>query len=96
VSTLPRTSPRLITTKEAAELLHVSSRTVLNWIESGSIPYVELPSSGARHEYRIPVLALMQSLRGNYDLASDIRELDEATTAAGVTDDDLAAALDEG
>jgi len=50
---------------------------------------------GVRHEYRIPVLALMQSLRGNYDLASDIRELDEATTAAGVTDDDLAAALDE-
>jgi len=95
VSTLPRTSPRLITTKEAAELLHVSSRTVLNWIESEAIPYVELPSSGARHEYRIPVLALMQSLRGNYDLASDIRELDEATTAAGVTDDDLAAALDE-
>jgi excisionase family DNA binding protein len=96
VSTLPRTSPRLITTREAAELLHVSSRTVLNWIERDAIPYIELPSSGTRHEYRIPVLALMQSLRGNYDFASDVRALDEATMAAGITDDDLAAVLDEG
>lgn len=96
MSTLPRTSPRLITTREAAELLNVSSRTVLNWIETEAIPYIELPSSGTRHEYRIPVLALLQSLRGTYDLASDLRELDEATAAAGVTDDELAAALDEG
>src|SRR6266498_29510 len=93
VSTLPRTSPRLITTREAAELLHVSSRTILNWIEKDAIPYIELPASGTRHEYRIPVLALMQSLRGNYDLASDVRVLDDAATAAGITDDDLAAVL---
>jgi len=96
VSTLPRNSPRLITTKEAAELLHVSSRTVLKWIENEAIPYIELPSSGARHEYRIPVLALMQSLRGNYDLASEVRKLDEAAAVADVTDDALAAVLDEG
>ena len=95
MSTLPRTSPRLITTREAADLLRVSPRTVLNWIETGSISYIELPSSGTRREYRIPVLALMQSLRGNYDLASHIRELDEVTEATGVTDEALSTVLEE-
>lgn len=87
MSTLPRLSPRLITTKEAAELLHVSSRTILNWIEAGSIPYVELPTNGRRREYRIPVAALLQSLRGNYDLAAELRLVDKATREAGVTDE---------
>jgi excisionase family DNA binding protein len=95
VSTLPRISPRLITTKEAGELLNVSPRTILNWIEEGSIPYIELPSRRSRKEYRIPLQALLQSLRGNYDLASELRELDDATAAAGVTDEALGALLDE-
>jgi excisionase family DNA binding protein len=95
VSTLPRISPRLITTKEAAELLNVSPRTILNWIEEGSIPYIELPSRKSRKEYRIPLQALLQSLRGNYDLASELRELDDATAAAGVTDEVLRALLDK-
>ena len=95
MSTVPRTSPRLITTKEAADLLRVSPRTILNWIEKGSIPYVMLPYSGTRREYRIPVLALLQSLRGNFALADDLRELDKAAAAAGVTDEALAALTDE-
>lgn len=95
MSTVPRTSPRLITTKEAAELLRVTPRTVLNWIDNGKIPYVELPSNGSHHEYRIPVLALLQSLRGNFRLAEYAQALDEATAAAGVTDEQVAALLDD-
>jgi excisionase family DNA binding protein len=95
MSTVPRVSPRLITTTEAAELLRVSPRTVLNWIHAGSIPFVELPSSGEQHEYRIPVVALLQSLRGNFSLAEDVRALDEVTAAAGVTDEDITALTDD-
>jgi excisionase family DNA binding protein len=72
-------TPRLVTTKEAAELLSVSPRTVLNWIQDGAIPYVELPSRGGqRREYRIPLHGLLRSLAGNYDLAEEFRSADEA------------------
>lgn len=70
--------PQLITTKQAAEMLSVSPRTVLNWIKDDAIPYVELPSAGSRrHEYRIPMHALLRSLSGNYDLASEFRGADD-------------------
>jgi excisionase family DNA binding protein len=70
--------PQLITTKEAADLLSVSSRTVLNWIRDDAIPYVELPSRGdQRHEYRIPLHGLLRSLSGNYDLAAEFHGADE-------------------
>lgn len=92
-STLPRLSPRLITTQEAAALLRVTSRTIVNWIERGSIPYVELPSGGSRREYRIPEAALLRSLSGNFDLAAELDRLEAAT--AEMTDDDVLAALDD-
>jgi excisionase family DNA binding protein len=94
-STLPRLSPRLITTKEAAELLHVSPRTIVKWIASDAIPYLRLPQVGERQEYRIPLAALLKSLGGNYDLAAELRILDAAALEAGVTDEDVLAALDE-
>jgi excisionase family DNA binding protein len=94
-STLPRLSPRLITTKEAAELLHVSPRTIVKWIENEAIPFVRLPQVGERNEYRIPLAALLKSLGGNFDLAAELRSLDEASIQAGVTDEDVLAALDE-
>lgn len=65
--------PQLLTVAQAASLLSVSDRTVRRWIESEKIPYLELPSGG----YRIPQGALLASLRGNYDLAGELRELDE-------------------
>lgn len=94
-STLPRLSPRLITTKEAAELLHVSPRTIVKWIASDAIPYLRLPQVGERQEYRIPLAALLQSLGGNYDLAAELRALDAAALEAGLTDEDVLAALDK-
>jgi excisionase family DNA binding protein len=94
-STLPRLSPRLITTKEAAELLHVSPRTIVKWIDNDAIPYLRLPQVGARKEYRIPLAALLKSLGGNYDLAAELRVLDAAALEAGVTDEDVLATLDE-
>lgn len=88
--TLPKISPRLLTTAEAAELLNVSQRTVLNWIKRGSVPYIELPSTGRRKEYRIPEVALLRSLSGNYDLVADLRSLDDAAAKADLDDDRVA------
>jgi excisionase family DNA binding protein len=65
--------PQLLTVPEAAGLLSVSDRTIRRWIDAEKIPYLKLPSGG----YRIPQGALLASLRGNYDLASELRELDE-------------------
>jgi excisionase family DNA binding protein len=94
-TTLPRLSPNLITTTEAADLLHVSPRTVLNWIEADAIPYIQLPSAGTRREYRIPVAALLRSLSGNYDLAADLAALDQRTREANISDEDVLAVLEE-
>jgi excisionase family DNA binding protein len=67
---------RLLTTTEAADLLRVDRRTVLNWIEKGVVPHVELPgASGARRRYRIPLEGLLDSLGGNYDLTAELRAL---------------------
>lgn len=79
-STVPRLSPRLITTQEAASLLRVTPRTIVNWIERGSIPYLELPSGGTRKEYRIPEVALLRSLAGNFDLEAELERLESATS----------------
>lgn len=86
---LPKISPRLLTTGEAARLLNVTQRTIGNWIKHGSIPYIELPSNGGRKEYRIPQMALLRSLSGNYDLLAEVRALEEAAEAAGVSEDEL-------
>jgi len=86
---LPRLTPRLLTTNEAASLLNVSQRTILNWIKADTIPYVELPSAGKRAEYRIPQVALLRSLSGNYDLGAELRSLDEAAEAAGLDEDQV-------
>jgi excisionase family DNA binding protein len=87
-------SPRLLTTAEAAVLLNVSKRTILNWIGRGSIPYVELPSGGERKEYRIPRAALLRSLSGNYDLAAELKALEVAAKAAAVDEEQLLDDLD--
>lgn len=77
------TTPQLLTTGEAAELLKVSPRTVLNWIKGERIPYVQLPPNGDRNEYRIPLQGLLSSLSGTYDLAGELRELDQAARIDG-------------
>lgn len=82
-SVLIPTTPQLLTTTEAADLLKVSSRTILNWIGAETIPYVQLPSNGGRNEYRIPLQGLLSSLSGNYDLAGELRQLDAAASADG-------------
>lgn len=92
-SSLPRISPRFLTTAEAASLLNVSPRTVLNWIHEGSIPFIELPSGGRRKEYRIPEIALLESLSGNYDLVAELRSLDAQAKAVGMTEDEIADAV---
>lgn len=86
------TRPQLITTKEAADLLRVNPRTVLNWIREDRIPYVELPGGGARREYRIPLDALLSSLAGTFNLAEAIRDWDQRAAAEGITDEKVLAA----
>lgn len=63
----------LLTVAEAAALLKVNERTVRRWIEAEKVPYLELPSGS----YRIPQGVLLASLRGNFDLAAELRELDQ-------------------
>jgi excisionase family DNA binding protein len=63
---------QLLSAGEAAELLNVSARTVHTWIEKDAIPYVELPRTGPKRSYRIPLHGLLGSLRGSYDLAEDM------------------------
>jgi excisionase family DNA binding protein len=83
-----RSQPKLLSTKQAAELLNVSKRTILNWIENDRIPYVKLPSG----DYRIPLAGLLSSLPGTYQLDEKIRTLDERYAA--VSDADVQQALD--
>jgi excisionase family DNA binding protein len=81
--------PQLLTVAQAANLLNVSDRTIRRWIEAEKIPYLELPSGG----YRIPQGALLASLRGTYDLASELRELDRRY--ADVSEDQVREAMSD-
>lgn len=89
---MPETAvtPQLLTVAQAARLLRVSEKTVRRWIEADRIPYLRLPSGG----YRVPQGALLASLGGTYDLASELAKLDAA--AGSVSDEDVRrAAVDD-
>jgi excisionase family DNA binding protein len=72
MATKPQLRAQLLSASEAAELLNVSVRTIHTWIEKDAIPYVELPRSGPKRSYRIPLQGLLMSLSGSYDLTDDI------------------------
>jgi excisionase family DNA binding protein len=65
--------PVLLTASQAASLLGVSDRTIRRWIKADRIPSLKLASG----EYRIAQGALLASLRGTYDLSSELRQLEE-------------------
>ena len=69
--------PRLCTTREAAALLHVSPRTVTNWVRAGRVPFVRLPGG----EYRLPLEGLLDSLSGTFDLKAELDALDAGAEA---------------
>jgi excisionase family DNA binding protein len=81
------TLPRLLSVDEAASMLAVSPSTIRNWIDNDTIPYVELPPTGQRRRFRIPLQGLLNSLSGNYDLAEELREIDEGLAASPPSDD---------
>jgi len=68
----PTLRVQLLSAGEAAELLNVSVRTIHTWIEKDAIPYVELPRTGPKRSYRIPLHGLLSSLSGSYDLTNDL------------------------
>jgi excisionase family DNA binding protein len=74
--------PVLLTVPQAASLLGVSDRTVRRWIKAERIPFLRLPTG----EYRIPQGALLASLRGTYDLASELQQLEEKHGHLGESD----------
>lgn len=86
MTTVPA-KPNMLTVSEAAALLNVNERTVRRWIDAESIPCLELPGGS----YRVPPGALLASLRGNYDLGVELRELDKRN--ATLTDEQVKAAL---
>src|SRR5437870_1517962 len=59
-----------LTVAAAAELLNVTPRTILNWIQSGRIPHLQ--SGGAAPVYRIPLHALVATLGENRALAAEL------------------------
>jgi excisionase family DNA binding protein len=61
---------RMVKPSEAADLLGVHHNTVLGWIREGRVPYVKTPGG----HYLLPWTLLMQSLRGTYDLTSQLPE----------------------
>lgn len=66
---------KLLTPQEAAKLLNVSSPTILNWIDKGAIPFIQLPAPGGqRRKFRIPLDGLLESLGGSYDITDDLIE----------------------
>jgi len=69
---LPKLRVQLLSAGEAAELLNVSVRTIHTWIEKDAIPYVELPRTGIKRSYRIPLQGLLSSLSGSYDLTEQL------------------------
>jgi excisionase family DNA binding protein len=81
--------PQLLTVSQAASLLNVSDRTIYRWIKAERIPFLTLPSG----EYRIPQGALLASLRGTYDLAGELRQLEEKH--GDLSDEEIAATLSD-
>jgi excisionase family DNA binding protein len=81
--------PILLTISQAASLLRVSDRTIRRWIEAERIPFLKLPSGS----YRIPQGALLASLRGTYDLADELQQLE--AKHGHLSGDEIATALDE-
>lgn len=66
---------QLLTVRAAADMLNVTPRTVLGWIEKEAIPFIRLPGGGDKTSYRIPLHGLVDSLSGTYDLAADVEAL---------------------
>lgn len=88
--------PQMITPQEAASFLHVSPRTVLNWIEQDRIPYITLPGGSERTQYRIPLSGLVSSLSGTFDLAAALAEGEARATELQLASDDLRRIAEEG
>lgn len=80
--------PILLTVAQAASLLRVSERTIRRWIEAERIPFLKLPGGS----YRIPQGALLASLRGTYDLAGELQQLE--AKHGHLSEEEIAAALD--
>lgn len=86
---LTASKPQLISVAQAASLLNVSDRTIRRWINDEKIPFLELPGG----EYRIPQGALLASLRGNYDLAGELRDIDDRN--ANLSEDEVRGAVND-
>lgn len=77
----------LLTVAEAAGMLRVSEATIRNWIGARQIPYIQLPPSGQRKQYRIPLEGLLASLDGNYDLRGALQEQNARMREANLSED---------
>src|SRR4051794_34530884 len=79
---------RLVTVREAADVLAVSTEDVMRWIEHDTIPYIRL-RRGPRPEDRIPLQGLLGMLGSNEDTAAGKKSLDAARRAANPSEADI-------
>jgi excisionase family DNA binding protein len=73
-------SERLLTARQVADLLNVSSETVLRWTRRGALPAIRLPSGAIR--YRVDELDRWLSARA-VGMAGDATQ--EASPTQGAT-----------
>lgn len=70
---------RLLSPEEAATLVGVDREEVYHWMADDKVPHVEL--TGQRGEYRLPMQGLLASMPNLFDLAEDLKALDDAIEA---------------
>jgi excisionase family DNA binding protein len=71
-------STRLLSVKEAAELLAVTEPTIRHWIAEGMVPCIELPSQSRHRRYRIPLQGLLNARTVGDSPAYALERLDDA------------------
>ncbi len=59
------TEDEIMTKEQLAELLHVSKRTVEQWVEEGRVPFIRLPRRGAKCNVRFMRANILRWLRRN-------------------------------
>ncbi len=59
--------PKLLTTREAAERLHVHENTLRKWADEGKVPAVRIPGAGTHRRFQVHVIDEVRQAMGFRD-----------------------------